>query len=49
LLHVIENMRHREISMILDKPLGTITWTYQQAVKKMRKYLKDEEHEIRRI
>ncbi|MCK5732129.1 MAG: sigma-70 family RNA polymerase sigma factor, partial [Tenericutes bacterium] len=40
LLHVLENLRHREIALILQKPIGTITWTYQQAIKKMRKHLK---------
>jgi len=40
LLHNLENLTHREISMILNKPLGTITWTYQQALKKMRNHLK---------
>lgn len=40
LLHNLENLKHKEIALILDKPLGTITWTYQQAIKKMRKYLK---------
>lgn len=40
LLHNLENMKHKEIALIMDKPLGTITWTYQQAVKKMKKYLK---------
>ncbi len=39
LLHNLENLTHREIALILEKPLGTITWTYQQAVKKMRKHL----------
>lgn len=40
LLHVIENLKHREIALILKKPLGTITWIYQQALRKMRKKLK---------
>jgi len=40
LLHNLEHLTHREISMIIDKPLGTVTWTYQQAIKKMRKHLK---------
>ncbi|MCK4552079.1 MAG: RNA polymerase sigma factor [Tenericutes bacterium] len=43
LLHVLENLKHREIALILQKPIGTITWTYQQAIKKMRKHLKDME------
>lgn len=41
LLHNIENLPHREIALILDKPIGTITWTYQQALRKMRKKIKD--------
>jgi len=39
LLHNLENLTHREISLMLEMPLGTITWTYQQAIKKMRKHL----------
>lgn len=42
LLHVLEKMTHREIAMILDKPLGTITWTYQQAIRKMKRHLEGE-------
>ncbi len=40
LLHNLEHLTHREISLIINKPLGTVTWTYQQAIKKMRKHLK---------
>lgn len=40
LLHTLENLTHREISLIMDKPLGTVTWTYQQAIKKMQNHLK---------
>lgn len=36
LLHVIGDMKHREIAKIVDKPLGTVTWTYNQAIKKLR-------------
>lgn len=36
MLHVIGDMKHREIAKILDKPLGTITWTYNKAIKKLR-------------
>ncbi len=39
LLHTLENLKHREIALILDKPLGTITWTYNQAIKKLRKHV----------
>ncbi len=40
LLHNLENLTHREIALIIDKPLGTVTWIHQQAIKKMRKHLK---------
>lgn len=35
-LHVLGDLKHREIASMLGKPLGTITWTYQQAMKKLR-------------
>lgn len=41
LLHTLENMTHREISTIVDKPLGTITWTYQRALSKIRQAIKE--------
>lgn len=46
LLHNVESLPHREIAVILNKPLGTVTWTYQQAIRKMRKKLKDDVNEI---
>lgn len=36
IMHVIGDLKHREIAELLDKPLGTITWTYQQAIRKIR-------------
>lgn len=36
LLHILGDLKHREISKILDIPLGTVTWTYNQAIKKLR-------------
>ena len=42
-LHVLNDMTHKEISEILKKPLGTITWTYNNAIKKLRKGMKDYE------
>lgn len=35
-LHVIEGLTHKEISQMLKKPLGTITWTYNNAIRKVR-------------
>lgn len=42
LLHTLENLKHREIALILDKPLGTVTWVYKQATKKLRDIIKDD-------
>lgn len=36
LLHVIGDLKHREIAKLLNKPLGTITWTYNKAIKKLK-------------
>lgn len=45
LLHVLEELTFREIGLIVDKPLGTVTWIYQKARKKMKNYLKGENYE----
>ena len=36
IMHVIGELKHREIAAILKKPLGTITWKYNQAINKLR-------------
>lgn len=36
LLHVVDDLKHKEIAAILDKPLGTILWHYQKALKKVK-------------
>lgn len=36
ILHVIDDLKHREIAKIMKKPLGTITWIYNKALKKMK-------------
>ena len=35
-LHVINDLTFREISDIVDKPLGTVLWIYQKAMKKLK-------------
>ena len=40
-LHVISGFKHREIAEILEKPLGTVIWTYNNALAKMRRALQD--------
>jgi len=45
LLHILEDLTHREIGEILDKPIGTISWIYAKAIRKMKKRLKDDYYE----
>ncbi|MDD3126764.1 MAG: sigma-70 family RNA polymerase sigma factor [Candidatus Izemoplasmatales bacterium] len=42
LLYTLSNMTHHEISLVLSKPIGTITWTYAKALKKIRAAIKEE-------
>jgi RNA polymerase sigma-70 factor (ECF subfamily) len=39
-LHSVNEMTHLEISHHIKKPLGTITWMYNNAIKKIQKGLK---------
>lgn len=43
LLHIVDDLPHREIASILKVPIGTITWSYNNALKKIRK--EEEKHE----
>ena len=36
ILHVIGDLKHREIAEIVNKPLGTVTWMYNEAIKKLK-------------
>lgn len=42
ILHVIDELKHKEIAKITKKPLGTITWLYNKAVKKLKKKVGEE-------
>ena len=42
LLHNVSDLQHREIALALDKPIGTITWLYSRAVKKIRAAIKED-------
>lgn len=35
-LHVINDLKFREISEMMDKPLGTVLWIYNKAMKKLK-------------
>lgn len=37
-LKIMGELTFREISQILQKPIGTVTWKYANAIKKLRRY-----------
>lgn len=39
IMHCLYDMTHKEISSALNKPIGTITWKYNNAIKKVREAL----------
>ncbi len=41
-LHVVAGFKHREIADMLSKPLGTVLWTYNNALAKLKKALEKE-------
>ena len=43
ILHVLSELTFEEIKKIVHKPIGTITWTYMNSIKKIRKEIKDEQ------
>ena len=43
ILHVLWGYKHREIASLVDQPLGTVTWKYNNALKKLRKYMKEDD------
>jgi RNA polymerase sigma-70 factor, ECF subfamily len=38
LLKIVDNMKFKEIAKVLDKPLGTVLWIYQEALKVLKSY-----------
>lgn len=36
-LHIITDLTFKNIGEILNKPIGTVTWRYREAIKKLRK------------
>ena len=45
-LSLIKGYKRREIAVMLDSNINTITWRYQQALKKLKKSLKEENYEL---
>lgn len=42
LLHVVNELKFREIAKELKKPIGTVLWIYQKAIKKLQKKVGDQ-------
>ena len=38
ILKIADDMKFKDIAKILEKPLGTVLWLYQEAMKTLRKY-----------
>ncbi len=45
MLHLVAGFKHREIADLLNKPLGTVLWSYNNSIKKLQKSLKEEHDE----
>lgn len=43
MLYVVNGYKHREIAQIVDKPLGTVLWSYNNSLKKLKKAIKNKE------
>ncbi len=39
LLHVVSGYKHREIAQIVNKPLGSVLWSYNNSLKKIKNFL----------
>ena len=42
ILHMIDNLKFKEIAKMKDKPLGTILWLYNKAIKKLKRKVEEE-------
>ncbi len=42
-LHDVSGFRHREIAALMEMPTGTVTWMYSRAVKKIKKFMKEDD------
>lgn len=41
-LYLVSGYKHREIAEIMDKPLGTVLWSYRQSMKKLKQIIEEE-------
>ena len=42
ILHMIDNLKFKEIAKMKDKPLGTILWLYNKAIRKLKRKVEEE-------
>ena len=42
ILHMIDNLKFKEIAKMKDKPLGTFLWLYNKAIKKLKRKVEEE-------
>lgn len=42
ILHVINELKFREIASIIDKPLGTVLWIYNKAINELKERMQEE-------
>lgn len=45
ILHIIGGYKHKEIATILNLPLGTVLWKYNQSIKLLNNVIKGEQNE----
>ncbi len=43
MLHDVSGFRHREIAALTEMPAGTVMWLYSRAVKKIKKFMKEDD------
>lgn len=41
ILHIINDLKFKDISKIVNKPLGTVLWIYNKAIKELRRKVGD--------
>lgn len=49
MMYAVGEYKHREIAEILHLPLGTVTWKYANALKKLKKALEENKTEYERV
>ena len=42
ILHIIDNLKFKEIAKMKEMPLGTVLWLYNKAIKKLKRKVEEE-------